>query len=144
MSERTRILLIEDNPAEVFLLRKCLSRVPFPHDLDVAEDGVEALAFLRREGAFVDRRRPDLILLDLNLPGKDGRQVLAEVKADTSLRRIPVVVLTSSDDAEDVRTAYDRQASAYLVKPPNLVGFQQIVAGIGRFWFSMVKYSSKD
>jgi CheY-like chemotaxis protein len=107
--------------------------------LSVAYDGVEALAFLRREGKYAEAPRPDLILLDLNLPRKDGREVLAEIKKDESLRRIPVVVLTTSKAEEDVLRSYDLHASCYITKPVDLDQFINVVKSIDDFWLSVVK-----
>ncbi len=140
MAEKLRILLVEDNPADVELTRENLEICKLLHELDVAQDGVEALEFLRREGRFAAVQRPDLILLDLNMPRKDGRELLADLKADDSLRRIPVVVLTSSSADEDVLRSYDLQASAYVTKPVDLTGFGQIVKAIEGFWFSVVRF----
>lgn len=103
-------------------------------------DGVEAMEFLRKEGKFQDAPRPDLILLDLNLPRKDGREVLAEIKADPFLRKIPVVVLTSSQAEEDILRVYDPQASAYVTKPLDLNSWARIVKAFTEFWFSVVKF----
>jgi CheY-like chemotaxis protein len=140
MASGIKILLVEDNPADVVLTRENLSECKILHELHVAEDGVEALSFLRRKGPHRDAPRPDLVLLDLNLPRMDGREVLAEMKADESLRRIPVVVLTSSEAEEDVVRSYELQASAYVTKPVDLEGFGKIVRGIEGFWFAVVRY----
>lgn len=111
------ILLVEDNPGDVLLAREALEKASVRHRMSHVADGVRALAFLRREGAFVHASRPDVVLLDLNLPRKDGRKVLAEMKADARLRAIPVIVLSSSSAEPDVRAATALQASAYLTKP---------------------------
>jgi CheY-like chemotaxis protein len=105
----------------------------------MVKDGVEALAFLRREGDFADAPRPDLILLDLNLPKKDGREVLADIKADPTLRRIPVVVLTVSKDEEDILKSYDLYANCYVTKPINMEQFIAVVRSIEDFWLTIVK-----
>lgn len=139
-SDRVRILLVEDNPADAELTRENLEMSKILHELHVVMDGVEAMSFLRKEGEYSDAPRPELVLLDLNLPRKDGREVLAEMKADESLRRIPVVVLTSSQAEEDVVKSYDLQASAYVTKPVDLAGFGLIVRGIEGFWFSVVQF----
>ncbi len=107
--------------------------------MHVVEDGVRALAFLRREGEYAGKPRPDIILLDLNLPKKDGREVLEEIKSDTSLRRIPVVVLTTSTSQEDVQKTYDLHANSYVTKPADLEQFIQVVKSLDDFWFSIVK-----
>lgn len=140
VSEKIKILLIEDNPGDVDLTRETLEGCKILHDLDVVIDGEEAMAFLRKEGAYRDAHRPDLILLDLNLPRKDGREVLADMKADEALRSIPVVVLTSSRAEEDVARSYDLQASAYVSKPVDLAGFGEIVKAIEGFWFTVVRF----
>jgi len=140
MNDKVKILLVEDNPADVELTRANLEMYKLLHEMFVTADGVDAMAFLRREGKYVDAPRPDLILLDLNLPRMDGREVLAELKADEELRRIPVVVLTSSSAEEDVLRSYDLQASAYVTKPVDLEGFGKIVRGIEGFWFSVVRF----
>ena len=141
MAEKIKILLVEDNPGDVDLTRENLEGNKILHELFVARDGVEAMAFLNREGKHAQAPRPHLVLLDLNLPRKDGREVLADMKADPDLRRIPVVVLTSSKAEEDVVKSYDLQASAYVTKPVNLEGFSSIVKGIKEFWFSIVLYA---
>ena len=135
---KIRVLLVEDNPADADLTRENLEDSKVLHELLVASDGVEAMAFLRRASPV-----PDLILLDLNLPRKDGRELLAELKADEELRRIPVVVLTSSQAEEDIVRSYDLQASAYITKPVDLAGFAKIVRGIEEFWFSVVRFPPK-
>jgi two-component system, chemotaxis family, response regulator Rcp1 len=133
------ILLVEDNPGDVRLTREALKEGKVANHLHVAADGVEALAFLRREGRFADAVRPDVILLDLNLPRKDGREVLEEIKRDAGLRTIPVVVLTSSQAEQDVVRAYDLSANCYVTKPVDLDQFISVVRSIDDFWFSIVK-----
>ena len=133
------ILLVEDNPGDVRLTREGLKESRVPNTLHVVEDGVRALAFLRREGEYAGKPRPDIILLDLNLPKKDGREVLEEIKSDTSLRRIPVVVLTTSTSQEDVQKTYDLHANSYVTKPADLEQFIQVVKSLDDFWFSIVK-----
>jgi CheY-like chemotaxis protein len=143
MADKIKILLVEDNPGDVDLTRENLESCKMLHELYVAVDGVDALAFLRQQDKYQRAVRPDLILLDLNLPRKDGREVLAEIKADATLRRIPVVILTSSQAEEDVIRSYDLHASAYIVKPVDFLGFSQIVKAIDGFWFSVVRYPSE-
>lgn len=133
------ILLVEDNPGDVRLTREVLRDGKLHNDLHVVEDGIEALAFLRRVGNYTDAPRPDLVLLDLNLPKKDGREVLAEIKADSDLKRIPVVVLTTSKAEEDVFKAYDLHANCYITKPVDLDQFITVVRSIEEFWFTIVK-----
>ena len=140
MAERLTILLVEDNPADADLTRESLTDCKILHELHVAVDGIDALKFLRREGDHAQASRPDLILLDLNLPRMDGRELLAELKADADLRRIPVVVLTSSKAEEDVIRSYDLQASAYVTKPVDMQGFWKIIKAIEGFWFSVVRF----
>jgi len=144
VSEHIRILLVEDNPADAELARENLQSTKILHELEIVSDGVEALQYLRREGKFRDAPTPELILLDLNLPRKDGRELLGDLKADPKLRRIPVVVLTSSTAERDVLMSYDLQASAYVVKPVDLEGFGQIVRAIEGFWFSVVRFPPKE
>ncbi|HZI14015.1 MAG TPA: response regulator [Myxococcus sp.] len=137
------ILLVEDNPGDVRLTIEALKEGKVHNSLSVARDGVEALAFLRRQGTFVRAARPDLILLDLNLPRKDGREVLAEIKEDPSLRRIPVVVLTTSKAEEDVLRTYDLHANCYIAKPVDLDQFISVVRSIDDFWLSVVRLPPK-
>jgi two-component system, chemotaxis family, response regulator Rcp1 len=133
------ILLVEDNPGDVRLTREALREGKVRNHLYVAADGVEALRFLRREGEHADAVRPDLILLDLNLPKKDGREVLEEIKGDPALRSIPVVVLTSSQAEQDICRAYDLHANCYVTKPVDLEQFITVVKSIEAFWFTIVK-----
>ena len=132
------ILLVEDNPGDVRLVQEAMRAAKMRNRMSVVEDGVDAMAFLRREGRFADAPRPDLILLDLNLPRKDGREVLAEVKADPQLRRIPVVVLTTSQAEEDVLRAYDLHANCFVTKPVQFEQFMQVVQAIDNFWVNVV------
>jgi CheY-like chemotaxis protein len=133
------ILLVEDNPGDIRLTQETLKDTKMLNKMSVVVDGVEAMAFLRREGPYSAMARPDLILLDLNLPKKDGREVLAEIKADESLRRIPVVVLTTSSAQSDVLEMYDLHANCYITKPVNLDQFIEVVKAIETFWFTIVK-----
>ena len=133
------ILLVEDNPGDVRLTQEVLRGGKLHNNLHVVEDGIEALAFLRRVGNYTDAPRPDLVLLDLNLPKKDGREVLAEIKADSDLKRIPVVVLTTSKAEEDVFKAYDLHANCYITKPVDLDQFITVVRSVEEFWFTIVK-----
>jgi CheY-like chemotaxis protein len=138
-TEHIEILLAEDNPGDVRLTEKALDSGKILNNLHVVEDGVEAMKFLRQEGAYADEPQPDLVLLDLNMPRKDGREVLDDMRADPELRRIPVVVLTSSDAEEDVVRSYELNANAYLTKPVDFDGFVDIVERIEDFWFSVVR-----
>jgi CheY-like chemotaxis protein len=133
------ILLVEDNPGDVRLTREILADSKVRNQLVVAGDGEEAMEVLRREGRFRDRPRPDVILLDLNLPRKDGREVLAEIKADPALATIPVVILTSSEAEEDVLKSYDLQANCYVTKPIDLHDFMKVVKSVEDFWLEIVK-----
>jgi two-component system, chemotaxis family, response regulator Rcp1 len=132
------ILLVEDNPADVRLTEEALKESKIRNRLFVAEDGVEAIRFLRREGDKADMPRPDLILLDLNLPRKDGREVLSEIKEDSDLRRIPVVVLTTSQDEQDILKSYNLHANCYVSKPVDLDQFLKVVRSVEDFWFAVV------
>lgn len=133
------ILLVEDNPADVRLTIEALKDAKVYNELRVVSNGVDALAYLRREGEYADATRPDLILLDLNLPRKDGREVLEEIKADASLRLIPVVVLTSSEAEQDIVRVYNLHANCYVTKPVDLDQFIHVVKSIEDFWFTIVK-----
>jgi CheY-like chemotaxis protein len=133
------ILLVEDNPADVRLTREALMEQKLFTNLSVVGDGVEAMEFLHREGQFAKAPRPDLILLDLNLPRKDGREVLKEIKADLALRSIPVVVLTISKAEEDVMKAYSLQANCFISKPVDLSQFLHVVQSIKEFWLTIVR-----
>ncbi len=137
------ILLVEDNEGDAALVQEAMRAAKMTNRMQVVEDGVEAMAFLRHEGRFAKAPRPDLILLDLNLPKKDGRQVLAEVKADADLKRIPVVVLTTSDAEEDVLRAYDLHANCYITKPVDFAKFMQVVKQIDEFWVKVVTLPGK-
>ena len=138
-SKAVEILLVEDNPGDVRLTRETLRDSKVLNALHVVQDGEQALAFLRREGPYEDQPRPDVILLDLNLPRKDGREVLAEIKADPGLRSIPVVVLTSSDAEQDIAKSYSLHANCYLTKPVDLARFAELVRMLEDFWFSVVR-----
>lgn len=137
------ILLIEDNLGDVDLTRDGLKDSKIPHTLHVCTDGTDAMAFLRNEGKYVGAPRPDLILLDLNLPKKDGREVLAEIKYDPSFKAIPVIVLTSSHAEIDVAKSYEHHANAYVAKPVDLNGFVNVINEIEKFWFSVVSLPNK-
>lgn len=132
------ILMVEDNPGDIRLTREAMKEGKLNNRLSVVNDGVAAMAFLHREGSFADAPPPDLILLDLNLPKKDGREVLAEIKADPALRRIPVVVLTTSQAEQDVLRAYDLHANCYISKPVDFNQFMKVVQQIDDFWVNVV------
>ncbi|MCB7129316.1 MAG: response regulator [Candidatus Brocadiales bacterium] len=133
------ILLVEDNPGDVRLTQEAFKEGRVRNNLSVVMDGVEAMAYLRREGKYAGAIRPDIILLDLNLPKKDGREVLAEVKADKDLKRIPVVILTTSKAEEDVLKTYNLGANCYITKPVDLDQFMGIVKTVEDFWLTIVK-----
>ncbi|HUU09776.1 MAG TPA: response regulator [Phycisphaerae bacterium] len=133
------VLLVEDNPGDARLTQEALKEGKVLNVVHVASDGEEALKFLHREGPFADMPRPDLILLDLNLPKKDGRQVLAEIKADPDLMRIPVVILTTSKAEEDILRTYNLHANCYITKPVDLEQFLNVVQSIEDFWLAVVQ-----
>jgi chemotaxis family two-component system response regulator Rcp1 len=137
------ILLVEDNPGDVRLTVEALREGRVPNNLHVASDGVEALEFLRRAGQFANAPRPDMVLLDLNLPRKDGREVLAEIKADPELRRIPIVVLTTSQAERDVLQSYNLHANCYITKPVDIDAFFATVRSIDSFWLAVVRLPSE-
>lgn len=138
------ILLVDDDAGDVELTRESLSDSKLAINMSVAGDGVEAMEFLRREGKYSNAPRPDLILLDLNMPRKDGRQALAEIKADDSLRSIPIVVLTTSSAEEDIVKTYNLGANCYVTKPVGFDQFQKVVEAIEGFWFTVVKLPAKE
>jgi len=137
-TKQVEILLVEDNPADVRLVREALKESKILNNLSVVEDGVEAMDFLRKKGKYASSVRPDLILLDLNLPRKNGREVLAEVKSDEKLKRIPVVIMTVSDDEKDILISYNSHANCYIKKPLDFDQFNQVVQAIENFWFTIV------
>ena len=132
------ILLVEDSATDVMLAEEALEHGKVSNNLSVVKDGVEAMAFLRKEGQYADSPRPDLILLDLNMPRKDGREVLAEVKADDALKQIPVIVLTTSKAEQDVLNAYALHANCYISKPVDFDQFANVIQAIEQFWFNIV------
>jgi CheY-like chemotaxis protein len=134
-----QILLVEDNPGDVRLAVEALKHTKVRNQLHVVYDGVEAMSFLRRHGQFVGFPRPDLVLLDLNLPCKDGREVLAEIKQDADLKRIPVVILTSSAAEQDILQAYNLHANCYITKPLDLEQFLKVIRSIEDFWLKVVR-----
>ncbi len=137
--EAVEILLVEDSPGDVRLTQEALKDSKLYNNLNVVPDGVEAIAFLRRQGQYTNAPRPDLILLDLNLPRMDGRQVLQEIKNDENLKRIPVVVLTTSSNETDIFITYNLHANCYISKPVDFTQFINVVKSIESFWFSIVK-----
>lgn len=133
------ILLVEDSPGDVRLVQEALKEGKMNNNISVVRDGVEALAFLRQEDKYAGAPRPDIILLDLNLPKKDGREVLAEIKEDPDLKRIPIVVLTTSEAEQDILKAYNLHANCYITKPVDLDQFITVVKSIEDFWLTIVK-----
>ena len=133
------ILLVEDNPGDARLTLEAFKEGKVINNVNVVRDGVEALAYLRREGSYGNAKQPDIILLDLNLPKKDGREVLAEIKADEHLKQIPVVVLTTSTAEEDIARAYSSHANCYISKPVDLEQFLRVAHSIESFWLNFVK-----
>ena len=138
------ILLVEDSPGDVRLTVEAMKEAKIGNRLNVVVDGVEAMDYLKRQGRFAQAPRPDLILLDLNLPRKDGREVLAEIKADNSLRSIPVVILTTSSAEEDIVRTYNLHANCYITKPVDFTQFMNVVRAIEDFWLTVVKLPRTD
>jgi CheY-like chemotaxis protein len=139
MGRAVEILLVEDNPADVRLTKEALKESKIRNSLNVVENGVEAMAYLRQEGRYANAVRPDLILLDLNLPLKDGREVLADIKADKDLKIIPIVILTTSKAEQDIIRTYNLHANCYVTKPVDLEQFMTVVRAIEDFWLTIVK-----
>lgn len=136
-------LLVEDNPGDVRLTCEALTESKVKNNLNIVGDGMEAMAFLHREGKYADAPRPDVILLDLNLPKKNGLEVLAEIKADATLKRIPVVIITSSEAEQDILKTYDLHVNCYVNKPVDLEQFIKVVQSIETFWLTIVKLPSE-
>jgi len=132
------ILLVEDSPTDAFLTQEAFNRSKVLNKMHVIDNGADAMAFLRREGPYAQGQRPDLILLDLNLPRKDGKEVLQEIKSDDDLKAIPVVILTSSKEEEDVLRSYELHANCYITKPVEFQRLTEVVKCIREFWFSVV------
>lgn len=142
-SRPIRVLLIEDNPGDIRLTQEAFRENKMLNHLSVVKDGVEAIVFLRQEAQYANAPQPDLILLDLNLPKKDGREVLAEIKTDPNLKLIPVVILTTSDADEDILKSYELHANCYIKKPVDLEQFINVVKSIEDFWVAVVKLPPK-
>ncbi len=138
------ILMIEDNDGDVYMTTEAFKAAKVANNLSVVRDGAEAMEFLHRQGKFAAAPRPDLVLLDLNLPGRDGRQILADIRADAELRTIPVVVLTSSKAEQDVVKAYELHANCYIVKPVDFERLLEVVGAIETFWLTVVKLPSRQ
>ena len=139
MSNTIEVLLVEDSEADAVMVEETLLESKLKMNLTIVHDGVEATHFLRKEGKYQQQPTPDIVILDLNLPKKDGREVLADIKADEVLKRIPVVVLTTSSDEEDIFRSYDLHANCYITKPLDFDQFAKIVASIESFWFTIVR-----
>lgn len=137
------ILLVEDNPGDIRLTQEALKEGNIPNNLNTVMDGAAAIRFLFKEGEYANAKRPDLILLDLNLPRKDGREVLAKIKADKALKRIPVVVLTTSNAETDILKAYDLHANCYITKPVDFNHFITVIKSIEQFWLTTVRLPSE-
>jgi chemotaxis family two-component system response regulator Rcp1 len=144
MDKSIDILLVEDNPADVRLTQEAFKETKIPNRLHVVRDGTEALAFLEQTGRFNTAPRPDMILLDLNLPKKDGREVLAQIKQQDKYKRIPVVILTTSNEDEDIAHTYEHHANCYITKPADLDEFLNVVKSIEAFWLSVVQLPNFD
>jgi len=142
-AEAIKILLVEDNPGDVRLTLEAFKEGKVHNEISVVHDGVEALAFLRRQGQYADAPRPDVILLDLNLPKKDGYEVLAEIKQDSALKRIPVVILTTSKAERDILETYYLHANCYVIKPIDLEQFITVIKSIESFWLNVVRLPSE-
>ena len=134
-----QILIVEDNPGNVGLIRETLGEIRIANDVHVVKDGQEAMEYLHHQGLFAEATLPDLILLDLNLPKKSGLEVLAEIKMDPELKKIPVIVLTSSEAQEDISRAYGLHANCYIIKPGKLDDFVKAIQAIENFWITIVK-----
>jgi chemotaxis family two-component system response regulator Rcp1 len=143
VDRKIKILLVEDNLGDAKIIRKCLDDLPFEHELFVVGDGIQAISFLEQAGPFIGSPRPDFILLDLNLPGKSGHEVLHEIKQRDDLKSIPVIILTSSTNESDISKSYDDYANCYLVKPMDLAGLLTLTAALGAFWMDLAKLPSQ-
>ena len=143
MGENIEVLMVEDDPGDADLTQELLEEAKVMVNVNIVDDGVKAVAYLRKQGEYAQAVRPDLILLDLNLPRKDGREVLQEIKNDPDLKVIPVVVLTTSDADEDILRSYNLGANSFVTKPVGLEQFGNIVKSIENFWFTVVKFPSK-
>ena len=141
--EAVRVLVVDDNPGDARLVREVMRDSKMLNELHWTPDGVEAMAFLRRQGKYANAPRPNIVFLDLNMPRKDGRQVLHEIKSDDDLRRIPVVIMTSSQAEEDIARAYDQHANCYVRKPLDFQQFHQVVRTLENFWFTTVELPTR-
>jgi len=144
MTKIKEVLLVDDNPADIDLTRDALSRSACPSNVHAVTDGIEAIAFLQRKGKYMNAVRPDVVFLDLNLPGKDGRAVLAEAKSDPELRKIPIVIFSTSSAHKDIHSSYELGANCYVTKPGNLQGFVSTISSLANFWFSCATLPGKE
>ena len=144
MSKEREILLVEDNPGDVLLARKALKRSAVEASLRVVRDGREAVQYLRQQGPYSDAARPDLVLLDINLPGWSGHDVLRQIKTDESLRAIPVVMMSSSDQPKDIRESYANHANSYITKPARLAQLADVLTNLTDYWFGLVRSPQED
>ena len=131
------ILLVEDNHADILLTREAFKEGTIPHEMNAVNDGVEAISYLKRAGKYADAARPDIILLDINLPKKNGFEVLAEIKQDPDLKHIPAIILSTSSSKHDIRKAYEMHANCYLIKPIELEDFLRVIRSLEDFWFNV-------
>lgn len=143
-SNNRQILLVDDNPADIDLTREAFSRSKFEHSVQAVYDGVEALDFLNRVGKYQDAESPDLVILDLNLPRKDGRAVLSAVKSDPKLRKIPIVIFSTSQSQRDIGSSYDLGANSYVSKPGNLNAYVSTIASIGDYWLGLAQLPEQE
>ncbi len=141
--QSVEILLVEDNPVDVMIIKEVFHDARVCNNLHVGEDGEEAMDFLYKRGKFSSAPRPEIILLDLNLPRKGGREVLAEIKGDPTLRHIPVIILTTSEDPEDIWSSYELQANCFITKPVDMDQYTKTLECLGEFWFTLVRLPSK-
>jgi chemotaxis family two-component system response regulator Rcp1 len=144
MSKLIEILIVDDSPEDIDLMREALEGTKLANNVSIVNDGVEALAFLRRQGVYKNAPVPSLVFLDLNMPKKDGREVLEEIKGDELLKQIPIVILTTSKDEEDIAKAYKAHANCYVTKPVDIVQFSKVVSAIDNFWFAIVELPPTD
>jgi len=139
VTDKVNVLVVEDSPGDARLIAEAFKETKIKTSVQVVRDGVDAMRFLRQNGAYVDAIRPDLILLDLNLPRKDGREVLSEIKHDDHLKQIPVLVLTTSNHPQDIKYSYENHANSYIVKPMDMDSFFQVIKNLEEFWFRVAK-----
>lgn len=142
--QKINVLVVEDSPGDARLISEAFKETQIKADISVVQDGVDAMSFLRREGQYADELRPDLILLDLNLPRKDGREVLLEIKHSPTFRQIPVLILTTSNRPQDIRFSYENHANSYIVKPADMDTFFLVVKNLEDFWFHVAKLPSYE